>query len=213
MSERQDGDCSAAATPAEGRRNLARLCDYPAADLISIRQVHGSDILAMDESHRGRGAPQHGAADGMVTDCAGLPLGVSVADCVPVFLVAPSARVGALVHAGREGTRLGISGMAAANMERLYGVSPGDIHALIGPSAGPCCYEVSVELASSFRAAGLPASGRHLNLWEANRLQLERRGIPRGHIHISGRCTLCDGAFHSYRVSGTQARNLAVLML
>jgi len=217
MSERQDGDCSGTAARGEGRRNLAGLCGYAAEDLVSIRQVHGCHVIAVDGSHRGRGAFEReealGEADGMVTHCGGLPLGISVADCVPVFLFAPRAGVGALVHAGREGTRLGIAGGAVASMERLYGAAPRDVYALIGPSAGPCCYEVSAGLATSFREAGLPVDGLRLDLWEANRLQLENGGVPSGQVRISGRCTICDGAFHSYRAGATAARNMAVLML
>jgi len=149
----------------------------------------------------------------MATDRPGLPLAVFVADCVPVYIFDPVRRAAALVHAGRAGTQQNITGAALAVLRRAYGTNPSDVHIHIGPSAGPCCYEVSVELARAFRGAGLPASGRRLDLWGANRLQAEAAGVPRAQVACSGICTICDGRFYSYRRGDGLSRNMALLML
>jgi len=149
----------------------------------------------------------------MVTDVAGLPLAVFVADCVPVYLFDPQRRATGLVHAGREGTRQQVGPKALHVLTREFGSRPGDVHALIGPSAGPCCYEVSTAIAQDFARAGLPVRGRHLDLWQANARQLVAAGVPEEQVAISGMCTICDGRFHSYRRDGGSARNMALLAL
>ncbi len=136
-----------------------------------------------------------------------------VADCVPVYLLDPETGGGGLVHAGREGTYRGISPLAVEAMQREFGTKPTDLHALIGPSAGPCCYEVSPELAHAFAEAGLPVDGRHLDLWQANAQQLTAAGLSPGRITVSGICTICDGRFHSHRAQPNAGRNMALLML
>ena len=78
------------------------------------------------------------------------------------------------------------------------------MHAAIGPSIGVCCYEVGPEVASQFEE-GFPVrtnlAGRgHLNLPEANRLQLLSAGVAPDRIHVSGLCTAClTGEFFSWR--------------
>jgi len=174
-------------------------------------------IVAAHWEDRGRGAvgtaEAIAEAAGVVTNVPGLPLAVTVADCVPIYLYAPEWGAGGIIHAGREGTRQNIGGRAVAFLRECYGAPPEALFALIGPSAGPCCYEVAPELAAAFRQAKLPSKGRYLDLWAANRRQLEEAGVPSGNIMVSGRCTVCDGAFHSYRANGTNRRNLALITL
>jgi len=212
ISERADGDCGWRADVP--RAAYLHACGVVPEHLASVRQVHGRDIAVISEDGRGCGANMaqlKGAplADGMVTNVAGLPLGITVADCVPVFLVAPQA-IG-LVHAGREGTRLGIAPAAVEALEAQYGVDPASIWALVGPSAGPCCYEVSEEMAEAWRAEGLPAQGRFLDLWEANRRLLTAANVPDQQIQVAGHCTICQHGYHSFRRDGGTARNLAML--
>lgn len=151
--------------------------------------------------------------DVIVTDVPGLPLGVTVADCVPVWLFDPVTQSGGLVHAGRAGTFRNAVGAALESINDAYGADPGNVHALIGPSAGPNAYEVSEEIAKEFAKAGYPVQGRLLDLWEANAMQLERAGVPRSQIDVCGICTITDGRFHSHRAHANGMRNLALLVL
>lgn len=217
MSARSDGNCSGDAPSMDDRRRFMEKCGAAWADLVCPKQVHGTTLVSVSDADRGKGATGHGSAiaeaDGLFTTLRGIPLGVTVADCVPVFLVANGGAAGALVHAGREGTLHGISAAAVKELCCTCQIRPEEMHALIGPSAGPCCYEVSPEMARAFVQAGLPVRGRCLDLWEANSRQLNNAGIPASNIIITGRCTICDGAFHSYRASGTGHRNMALLVL
>ena len=116
--------------------------------------------------------------DGLITNVPEVPLVILVADCVPLYLFDPVQRVAGLVHAGRQGTFDNIAGTAIANMRAAYGTHPRDVHAVIGPSAGPDAYEVSESMANDWRDAGLPANGRLLDLWRANVPATRRRGGP-----------------------------------
>lgn len=201
MSEKSDGDC----VETGPRRTLCETLGIAHERLALLRQVHGDTVLQAGSARR--------EADGQVTADPALPLGVLVADCVPVFLFDPVTRAAGLVHAGRAGTYSGIVRNAVAMLEGSFGAKANDLRAVIAPSAGPCCYEVSEELARDFAGRGLPAEGRHLDLWQANALQLEACGVPGVQIAVAGICTICDGRFHSHRRNPDGRRNLAILSI
>lgn len=206
ISERGDGDCAHGAIDRQPRLRVLVSCGLTSGQLATVRQVHGVKIVQADVSQRP-------AADGLMTDQPRVALGITVADCVPVYLIAPAHPAIALLHAGREGTRGNIAAAGVAALRAAYGVRPEALHALIGPSAGPCCYEVDDACAEDFRQAGLPTHGRHLDLWEANRQQLIGSGVLPDHIELVRYCTICGGGFYSYRAHETKERNLAVLVL
>ncbi len=76
--------------------------------------------------------------DGLVTNTPGLALTIYYADCIPVLLYDPVGKAIAAVHSGWRGTSLGIAPKAVAKMTALYGTSPEDVLAAIGPGIGPC---------------------------------------------------------------------------
>jgi len=211
-----EGDCSWRADGTARRNCLAGLGVDPEA-VVQVRQVHGREILEARAEDRGRGAQGApsalGEGDGIYTAVRGLPLGILVADCVPLWIVSPAHRVGALVHAGRAGTELRIAEAAVQALSTRYAVAPSALEAWIGPSAGPCCYEVSTEMAEAWGQQGLPAKGRHLDLWAANALQLRAAGLPPSAIDVAGHCTICQPGYFSYRRSSDTCRNLGILAL
>lgn len=213
MSDLSDGDCSQPAT----RDAFCVKCGIRVEDLVRTRQVHGAEVVVVTAQDQGRGVRPGLSAlescDGMVTQSANTAMAVSVADCVPVFLYDPVRKAGGIVHAGREGTRLGISAEAVRRLSEAYGCIAKDLYAVIGPSAGPCCYEVSEDMAEDWVSQGLPANGRRLDLWRTNWGQLREAGVPESHIEVAGACTVCGGRFFSYRRGNGSARNLAILCL
>lgn len=176
---------------------------------ITLRQVHGTDVRIVGPDPL---APSE-EGDGLATQSRTLAIAVRVADCVPIFLFDPVARTIAILHAGRQGTYDGIAKAGIETLRGCFNTVPADIHALIGPSAGPCCYKVSDAIAAQFRDRGYPTEGRNLDLWQANVQQLVSTGVPPRQIAVSGLCTICGGGFHSYRATGTTARNIAVIAL
>ncbi len=209
ITEARDGDFARAGRPADDALDLAGLARGPA---FTVHQVHGTRVWPVGEKGPQCSGPDEG--DGLITDREQIAIGVRVADCVPVFLFDPQARAVGIVHAGRQGTQDGVTTAAVQMMQITFGSKPYDIHALIGPSAGPCCYQVSEQMVAEFLVRGLAAAGRVLDLWESNAIQLEQCGVPRAQIEQVKLCTICgQGRFHSYRATGTAQRNLALISL
>ncbi len=208
MSGVADGDCGRHGE-ADARARFLAHWGAPPAPAFFASQVHGVRILRVEG---GRGGLV-GEADGLMTNAPDAVLCVGVADCVPVWLFDPVTWSGALLHAGREGSVAGICPAGVQALQEAYGVSPGDLRAQIGPSAGPCCYEVSPEMAADYRDRGFPVHGRHLDLWALNTRQLVSAGVPPSRIAVSGECTLCGDRFYSFRRNNSRERNLAVLRL
>lgn len=221
ISDVSDGDCGFRgpdpALAAENRKRFCARLGISYDDIVCGCQVHSPNIAWARAEDRGR---FHGSAigalpetDALITDVPGLPLAIFVADCVPVFLYDARKRVVALIHAGREGTVMRIAAQAVEEMRAKSGSNPVDIHAVIGPSAGPCCYEVSEEMAASLADTGFPVKGRHLDLWQANAQQLVDCGLSESNITTSGLCTICTNRFFSHRRDANRSRNMALIRL
>ncbi|MBT8216571.1 MAG: polyphenol oxidase family protein [Acidimicrobiia bacterium] len=161
-----------------------------------MSQVHGTNVVLVTEP----GTTE--ASDGLVTGLAGLPLAVRTADCVPVVLHAPRA-VG-VVHAGWRGLAAGVVA-AAIDVMRRTGQDPE--RAAIGPSIGPCCYEVGDEVIAAFdgRAVQTRQGTPSVDLWSEAAAQLEGLEVWRADL-----CTYCETGFHSFRATGTAARQTSV---
>lgn len=200
MSERSDGD----ACSDNGLSRILQSLNISRNTLAMVNQVHGVTIV---EAHEG------GDADGIITNRPGISLGIRTADCVPVYVAAPQSRAIGLFHAGRAGTMQEIVVHGIRKMQECYDINPGDLSAYIGPSAGPCCYEVTEEIAQDYSQRGWDTQGRNLNLWDANIQQLIAAGVPNSQIDCSNQCTICSRNFFSYRNGDTTARNIAILTL
>jgi YfiH family protein len=162
-----------------------------------LRQVHGDRIVAA-------GAENEPEADGQWTQEPGHVLVVGVADCVPVFLWDAGGRRMALVHAGWRGTALGVVARAVESLRRA-GSIPADLWMAMGPSIGPCCYEVGGEVADRFPAAAVHRDGEqsHLDLRQANRLVARSAGVAAERILADPPCTACSSElFYSHRRLG-----------
>lgn len=213
---------------AENRRRTLEILGLTPDRALIAGLVHGSRVVAVSGADLSPGAPGPRVipdCDALITNEAGLALIVTAADCVPVFLYDPVRRAAGAVHAGWRGTVAGICAEAVAAMVRAYGSRPQDIIAAVGPSIGPCCYEVDDAVANPLKAyygelatrclAPRPdKEGKYmLDLWEANRQDLLRAGV--GSAHVSGACTSCevDRLFSHRAEAGTAGRGAAVIAL
>jgi YfiH family protein len=185
-------------------------------ELIPLKQIH-SDVI--------RVFPQTGAnpckGDASATGRTGLLLGIQTADCVPILLVDPKKRAVAAVHAGWRGTLARITQKAVGRMQFEFGSKPADLLAAVGPSIGPCCYEVAADFVTKFTAQFVDAAGYfdeprsgeepnplqwlnmkppghqpppksvQLDLRKANRSQLLAAGLRAKNIYVSDLCTAC----------------------
>ncbi len=165
------------------------------------RQVHGDRVIVA----RAAGDPVE-EADAIISAVPGIAACVSVADCVPILIGDPRSGAVAAIHAGWRGTLAHIAGRAVEALAREVGAQPGDLLAAIGPAIGPCCYEVSPDLAQVFRddlgarVAEPRGGGSRVNLWFANEIVLRKAGLSGERIEVLGRCTACEPeTFFSHR--------------
>ncbi|OLZ09792.1 peptidoglycan editing factor PgeF [Sulfobacillus thermosulfidooxidans] len=195
----------------ENRRRVLADIDHDLSQLVMAEQVHHNQVAWVAPHDAGAGAMASRTAlpglDGLLTHSDRVVLGMGFADCVPIFIAVPQDHVVGLLHAGWRGTVRGVQ-RQAIELLKEEGIDLRQIHIGIGPSIGPCCYEVDERVANEFRAqmggdAPLVATraGHYLlDLWEANRQQLVELGIPNANIDISRWCTACHGdQFFSYR--------------
>ena len=193
----------------ENRRRFAEALDWDPDRLVNSRQVHGADVLAVDDEFSSAAPLARG--DIQITDRTGWLLTLRFADCVPIVLAHPARRAVALVHAGWRGTQIEAVATAVAALRQRFEADPAGIWAGIGPSIGPCCYQVGEEVASQFatRPFGIVRESHarpHLDLWELNRHALLTAGVPGGQIETAGICTRCHAdRYFSHRAHGYPA--------
>lgn len=156
--------------------------------------------------------------DGLVTAERQVPLMLFFADCVPVLLVDTKGEAIACVHAGWRGSVGSIAAKAVTVMQEQFGAQPENIVAAIGPSIGPCCYEVDSkvwEQAPVYHRCFAATRPGHwqLDLWQVNRQQLEEAGLRPEHILCAGYCTSHHvDRYFSYRAEVGKTGRLAALI-
>ncbi len=198
---------------------LGRAFTLPSEGVFTVKQVHGSDVFVIKD--RGFPYATRPSADAIITAEANVPIGILTADCVPVLLYDPASKTVAAAHAGWRGLTAGVLQETLAVLSSNYAVSSRNILAAIGPHIGPCCYEVSDDLVSSFKDAGLERgryfirdeSGLRLDLGAAAADVLASLGVPAKNISPPGPCTACNRAlYYSYRRDGVTGRQLSFIM-
>lgn len=147
--------------------------------------------------------------DAIITNEKNVPLLILTADCVPVVLVDKKQKAVGLAHAGWRGTYARICKKTIESMNENYKSSPEDIIAIIGPSIGSCCYEVSLDLIEKFKAEFknskeefyyIKEDKYYLDLWKVNQIALQEIGVLEENIINMNICTSCNSdKFHSYR--------------
>lgn len=215
--------------PEDVTRNRELLCSLlpeRPVELVVPHQTHGVTVRVIDnaytkESKEARTALLEGV-DALVTDMPGYCLCVSTADCIPVLLYDRKRLVVAAIHAGWRGTVARIVEHTLSVMARQYGTEGQDLIACIGPGISQKAFEVGDEVYEAFCQAGFPmeAIARkqdkwHIDLWEANRLQLLAHGVEAAHIEVAGICTYANNRdFFSARRQGIRSgRILSGIML
>lgn len=211
----------------ENYRRIGYVADIYPGDMVFSDQVHGDRILYVDQQDRGKGLmkpKEMQGVDGLITDKPQVCLVTFYADCVPLFFLDPVKKVIGLAHAGWRGTVLEIGRKMVERLEADFACRPEDILAGIGPSIGPCCFEVGPEVKAAFvnafpawrdeivRPAEAPEKS-YVDLWKTNRLILERAGLLREHITVTDLCTKChEEYFHSHRRTGRERGSQAAFL-
>jgi YfiH family protein len=200
----------------KNRRRFQAALGASGLPLIALKQFHSDVVHSFDTAPTD---PCRG--DATITDRPNLLLAVQTADCVPILLVDPKKRAVAAIHAGWRGTLARIAAKTIGKMQMHFGTNPPDLLAAIGPSIGPCCYEVGTEVATQFLSQFAdapdyfdefrtgdepnpiqwlnmmppghqpPPKGVLLDLPKANRSQLLAAGLRPRNIHTIDLCTAC----------------------
>lgn len=206
------------------RSALSRSFGLPPHLMLTVQQVHGSDLLVIDQPNPDLSHFQQITCDGIITNQPGILIGVLVADCYPVLLYDPHHHVAATVHVGWRGAAAGILDKAVRSLSKLFDTSPDNLLVAIGPGIGAHKYEVDRQVRDAFRENGQPwqeiASDHGLGKWrldlrEACRLQLLRAGVADAHIDAATECTCCHRElfFSHRRDQGKTGRQLGFMLL
>lgn len=201
----------------ENRQRVFHSLDLDPVSAYDVWQVHSADILVVDAP---RGEAPVVKADGMVTRSPGVSLFMRFADCVPILLVDPVQGSVGMAHAGWLGTVRQTARQLVRTMVEACGSRPQDLLAGLGPSIAAHHYPVGQDVVERFESALGPAAkahlhtvnGRtHLDLWAANRAQLEAEGVRQ--VEVSGVCTACDlDLWYSHRGDEGRTGRFAALL-
>jgi polyphenol oxidase len=189
----------------ENRRRMAEQMGVAPERFLSVYQIHSPDAVVATGPWQGAERPR---ADAIVTGTEGLAIGVTAADCGPILLVDPNARVIGAAHAGWKGALTGIVESTVAAMEKL-GAERSGIVAAIGPLIRQHSYEVGGEFVERFIEADaenalffIPSSRENHAMFDLAgfiRMRLENAGVLM--IDDIGLDTYSDERFYSYRRS------------
>ena len=214
-------------------RMVATLPGHPL--LVTAHPTHGANVIevrpedvATPTALAARIATK---ADAMITQVRNIGLFWAYADCTPILIVDPAHVAIALVHAGWRGTSGAVAVAALSAMGERYGTQPDAVHIGIGPSIGPCCYEVDEPVRAAFAAH--PLASQHtffstimlpdaqgterpslrVDVAASNRAQLLASGVQADRIEMSGYCTGCRrDLFFSHRMENSRTGRFAVVV-
>lgn len=212
---------------AQCREQFCRQMGIDLDHLIMPRQTHGTHVMVVDADFMAAPASVRASAlqgiDALVTPLAGVCLAINTADCVPIALSDPQAGIIAVAHAGWRGTVAGIVRTTVQAMT-LMGATPSRLHAVMGASICPQCFEVGPEVVAQFAAAGFSTisiatrnrlTGKpHIHLQQAVSWALQRAGLLAQNITWNGQCTRCNPSryFSARRLGPRSGRTLTALL-
>jgi YfiH family protein len=194
---------------------VLRALGFDPRRVVEVTQVHGAAVAQARAADAGS---KLGPADAALTEEADLPLSILTADCLPLLVVEPDAGIVTAIHAGWRGLSAGVIPTAMDALERRGGRATRVVCA-IGPSIGPCCYEVDEpvrQVLGAWDRAFSPARPGHwmLDLRAVATGQLREAGVRADQIGVCSACTACHPEwFFSYRRDGRTGRMEALISL
>ena len=192
--------------------------EFKLTNLTRNSQIHSSIVNKIDENNIG----QRIDGDALITNIKEVPLLILTADCVPIIIIDPKNKAIGVAHAGWKGTYDKIGQKTIEAMIKNYNTNPEDLICVIGPSIGPCCYEVSKDLVEKFNINLANHSGKfdiikedknYLDLWKINKLILKDCKVKEENIINLQICTSCNhDKFYSYRRHNKTSKRIGTMI-
>lgn len=211
------------------RHWLFQLMKWEIQELFIAEQRHGAASMVIDkwyfDTSEGIRQDLLIGIDALITNVPGYCVCVTTADCVPVLLYDKKLQVVAAIHAGWKGTVKHIVSNVLEHMNQKFGTQGEDVIACIGPSISLASFEVGDEVYEAFKESGFDMSlisvkkrktGKyHIDLWEANRIELLNAGVPAEQIELAGICSYIhhDEFFSARRLGIDSGRTLSGIMI
>ena len=213
----------------ENFRRIAKVLGSDVKDFVLSQQTHTTNVRVVTNEDRGKGILKdlgYSDVDGLVTNEPGIVLSTFYADCVPLFLLDPVKKAIGLSHSGWRGTVNKMGKATVDTMVKEYGCDPKNILVAVGPSICVDCYEVSMDVADTFKEAFTEADNLEqivrpksdekamLDLWQANYAVFTEAGITPEHITLPDICTACNKELlFSHRASNGKRGNLGAFLV
>ena len=192
--------------------------EFNLTNLTRNSQIHSSIVNKIDEKNIG----QRIDGDALISNVKEVPLLILTADCVPVVIIDPKNKAVGVAHAGWRGTYDKICKNTIDEMIKNYKSNPEDLICVIGPSIGPCCYEVSKDLVEKFNTNLANHAGEFdiikddkyfLDLWKINELTLKDCNVKDENIINLQICTNCNhDKFYSYRKHNKTPKRIGTMI-
>ena len=211
------------------RHWLFQLMKWEIQELFIAEQRHGAASMVIDkwyfDTSEGIRQDLLIGIDALITNVPGYCVCVTTADCVPVLLYDKKLQVVAAIHAGWKGTVKHIVSNVLEHINQKFGTQGEDVIACIGPSISLASFEVGDEVYEAFKESGFDMSlisvkkrktGKyHIDLWEANRIELLNAGVPAEQIEVAGICSYIhhDEFFSARRLGIDSGRTLSGIMI
>lgn len=195
------------------KEKMAKEFNISTNELYFLNQVHDKNVIEIFEDTTNEIRDY----DALVTKVPNKMLMTCFADCVPILLFDTKNKIVASIHSGWKGTIKQIAKNIVEYMQEKYNSNPKDIIAVIGPSIGPCCFEVKEDVKKQFidNFGNNVVVENKVDLWMTNKLQLLNCGLKEENIECMNICTSCNkDKFYSYRKGDVEeGRFSAFIML
>lgn len=187
--------------------------EFKEKQLLLLNQMQEDGILSIKSSDE----PVSSSLpyDAMITNVSTLILGIKTADCLPILIVDVQKRLISAIHSGRQGTALEITRKVLRKMKEEWGASLENLLITLGPSIGPCCYEIDEKVfRKEWKSVSIPTKpGRwKIDLAMINIFQMKEEGVQEKQIWKMDICTSCHSdLFFSHRREGRTGRQLSFI--
>jgi YfiH family protein len=206
------------------RATVARAFDIDPHLFLTVKQVHGDEILVIDQPNPEVSHFQRVESDAIITNQKNILIGILVADCFPVILYDQKKGLAGVVHVGWRGTASGLLGRTIKAMKEVFGCYVEDLKVAIGPGISAHSYEVDRPVRDQFRKGtdqwGRIATEVSLGQWQLDlqkslMLQLDEAGVDRSVVDVVAECTCChkETFFSHRRDKGKTGRQMGFALL